>query len=195
MAFTGGNGDTPVHSTPITIGGDPETWHHWVGVTDSETMTEYLYQDGVLLAEKTGAVLQDRANAMRIGENPDALNRRWKGKVDDVAIWGRALSDLEIAYLWNGGTGRSIGPSGGGFRITDIAFNKAGQVELTFASRAGTGFAIEVTGNIETGPWIEVDDLTGTGPSDTYVYANPIPGLDPAVEPVLFWRIRDTTIP
>ena len=105
MAWTGGNGDINAHGTPFMIGTDPETWHNFVGVTDSSTGTQYLYQDGVLLGEKTGANLQNRGNPMRIGENPDALNRRWKGKIDDVAIWSRALTVEEITEISaNGGT-------------------------------------------------------------------------------------------
>ncbi|MDB4127739.1 ankyrin repeat domain-containing protein [bacterium] len=32
-------------------------------------------------------------------------NRSWNGKIDDLRIWGRALSDDEIAVLWNKGKG------------------------------------------------------------------------------------------
>ncbi len=32
-------------------------------------------------------------------------DRTWNGKVDDVAIWGRSLSDDEVAALWNRGRG------------------------------------------------------------------------------------------
>ncbi|MDC0049930.1 hypothetical protein OAL09_11390, partial [Verrucomicrobia bacterium] len=108
MTFTGGNGDVDRHNVAMTVGGDPETWHHVAGVTDSSTQEEILYLDGEEVARKAGATLQDRGNPMRIGDNPDARNRNWQGKVDDVAVWGRALSPIEIAEIWDGGSGKSI---------------------------------------------------------------------------------------
>ena len=106
MTFTGGNGDVDRHNVAMEVGGDPETWHHVAGVTDSETSEQILYLDGEEVARKAGATLQDRGNPMRIGDNPDARNRNWLGKVDDVAIWGRALAPFEIADIWNNGDGR-----------------------------------------------------------------------------------------
>ena len=50
----------------MTVGGDPETWHHVAGVTDAETQEEILYLDGEEVARKAGATLQDRGNPMRI---------------------------------------------------------------------------------------------------------------------------------
>ncbi|MEE3175832.1 MAG: LamG-like jellyroll fold domain-containing protein, partial [Verrucomicrobiota bacterium] len=108
MTFTGGNGDVARHNVAMTVGGDPETWHHVAGVTDASTQEEILYLDGEEVARKAGATLQDRGNPMRIGDNPDARNRNWQGKVDDLAVWGRALSPIEIAEIWDGGSGKSI---------------------------------------------------------------------------------------
>ncbi|MFL2480864.1 MAG: LamG-like jellyroll fold domain-containing protein [Verrucomicrobiales bacterium] len=108
MTFTGGNGDVDRHNVAMTVGGDPETWHHVAGVTDADTQEQILYLDGEEVARKAGATLQDRSNPMRIGDNPDARNRNWQGKVDDVAVWGRALQPNEIAEIWDGGSGKSI---------------------------------------------------------------------------------------
>jgi hypothetical protein len=141
MAWTGGNGDTPKNNIGITIGADPEVWHHVVGVTDSATSEEILYLDGVEIARKTGATLQDRANPMRIGENPDALNRRWKGKIDDVAIWNRALEGGEIEFLYNAGLdGESLDQiiNGSEDRLKfQVRRDDAGMLELSWESVTG----------------------------------------------------------
>ena len=42
----GGNGDVDRHNVAMTVGGDPETWHHVAGVTDASTQEEILYLDG-----------------------------------------------------------------------------------------------------------------------------------------------------
>ena len=46
-----------------------------------------------------------------IGGNPQGgpNNRNWNGLIDDVAIWCRVLTDGEIAQIYNGGAGASIG--------------------------------------------------------------------------------------
>ena len=175
FTWTGGNGDTPSHGTPIIIGTDPETWHHVVGVTDGATQIESLYIDGVEVATKEGAVLQDRGNRMRIGDNPDAAGRGWNGKIDDVAIWARALSADEIAEIWDEGDGVSIEVLlGGGARvltITDIAVARNGDVSLTWNSRKsqGTSYAVFSSDDLSLplDEWSEVDDTVPTGGENT----------------------------
>jgi len=178
FAWTGGNGDTPVHGTEIMIGTDPETWYHVVGVTDGVTGIESLYIDNVEVATKEGAVLEDRANRMRIGENPDALGRGWNGKIDDVAIWARALSAEEIAEIWDEGDGASIEVLlGGGARvltINDISVAANGDVSLTWNSRKsqGTSYAVFSSEDLALPleDWSEIDDTVPTeGESTTYI--------------------------
>ena len=175
FAWTGGNGDTPSHGTPIMIGTDPETWHHVVGVTDGATQIESLYIDGVEVATKEGAVLEDRGNRMRIGDNPEGAGRGWNGKIDDVAIWARALSADEIAEIWDEGDGVSIEVLlGGGARvltITDIAVARNGDVSLTWNSRKsqGTSYAVFSSDDLSLplDEWSEVDDTVPTGGENT----------------------------
>ena len=186
MTFTGGNGDVDRHNVPIIIGGDPETWHHVAGVTDSSTSEEILYLDGVEVARKGGATLEDRGNPMRIGENPDALNRRWKGKVDDLAIWARALSADEVGLIWNGGDGTSIdeltGGGGAGFRILDVTYNQdTDMISLTWTSKEGESYGVFVSPDMKA--WdIDLDDgyPADPGESTTFTFAasdlgNPVP--------------------
>jgi len=179
LSWTGGVGDTPSHGVPIIIGGDPETWHHVVGVTDGVTGIESLYIDNVEVATKSGAVIEDRANRMRIGENPDALGRGWNGKIDDVAIWARALSANEIAEIWADGDGVSIevllgGGGGLGLTITDISVAVNGDVSLTWNSKSslGTTYAVFSTDDLSLPQedWSEIDDGVNTeGESTTYL--------------------------
>ena len=175
FAWVGGTGETSSHGTPIIIGTDPETWHHVVGVTDGATGIVSLYIDGVEVGTNEGAVLQDRGNRMRIGDNPDELGRGWNGKIDDVAIWARALSADEIAEIWDEGDGVSIEVLlGGGARvltITDIAVARNGDVSLTWNSRKsqGTSYAVFSSDDLSLplDEWSEVDDTVPTGGENT----------------------------
>jgi hypothetical protein len=175
FAWVGGTGETSSHGTPIIIGTDPETWHHVVGVTDGATGIVSLYIDGVEVGTNEGAVLEDRGNRMRIGDNPDAAGRGWNGKIDDVAIWARALSADEIAEIWDEGDGVSIEVLlGGGARvltITDISVARNGDVSLTWNSRKsqGTSYAVFSSDDLSLplDEWSEVDDTVPTGGENT----------------------------
>lgn len=46
-------------------------------------------------------------DGLHIGADRDG-NRRWNGRIDDVGVWNRVLTDDEIAYLWNSGGGLAI---------------------------------------------------------------------------------------
>ncbi|MDP6858669.1 MAG: hypothetical protein QF426_02505, partial [Verrucomicrobiales bacterium] len=196
MTFTGGNGDTPSHSMPLTVGGDPETWHHVAGVTDSSTQEEILYFDGEEVARKAGATLQDRGNPMRIGDNPDARNRNWQGKVDDVAVWGRALSPLEIEEIWDGGSGKSIEEMLGlsvPFDFTSVIYDaEDDSFRFEWNSKPNRTYALYFSETLEEFD-ADIDDSIESG-GETTVYP-PIgePGLENPLEGArkLFFRIEE----
>ena len=92
----GGMSDTTYFNGITAVGYDE--WHHVAGVFDGATMMIYL--DGVLdnSVPTTETIGINDAN-MLIGENPEATGRYWDGIVDEVYIYSRALSDLEIQFL------------------------------------------------------------------------------------------------
>jgi len=199
FSWTGGNGDTPAHGTAITVGGDPETWHHIVGVTDGTTGIESLYVDGVEVATKEGASLEDRENRMRIGENPDALGRGWNGKIDDVAIWERALSADEVAEIWNGGDGTSIEVLLGGgteFAITDITYDGKGtpdrsddSISLTWPSKEGRVYGVFYSTDLED--WDnDLDDSYPADAGDSTTYTFPASQIGNPIPTQVFFRIQ-----
>ena len=73
------------------------TWHHVAATYDGATMR--LYQDGVEVgsAPRTGAVFQAPNVDAYIGANPGASNQVFDGRIDEVKIFGRALTPAEIA--------------------------------------------------------------------------------------------------
>ena len=195
MTFTGGNGDVDRHNVAMEVGGDPETWHHVAGVTDSETSEQILYLDGEEVARKSGATLQDRGNPMRIGDNPDARNRNWLGKVDDVAIWGRALAPFEIADIWNNGDGKSIEEMLGlaiPFEFTNIIYNaEEDGFRLEWNSKPNKTYALYFSETLEEfdadiDDSIESQGETTVYPGDDTWLLNPLEGA-----PKLFFRIEE----
>ncbi len=105
MAYAGGTGDIPGGGVvPDVTGGG---WHHVAAVTEGGVETR-LYVDGDLVG--TGGVpnLEDRANRMQIGGNPDSGGRTWNGNIDEVAIWSRPITADEVAFLYNDGQGNTV---------------------------------------------------------------------------------------
>jgi len=106
IAYAGGVGEGVDDVPAITNG-----WHHFVAVTDASgaKFGTALYVDGVIRSVNTAkAVLAAGTSNLYIGENPGALNRQWKGGIDDVALWNRVLTQDEVSALYNGGTGTPI---------------------------------------------------------------------------------------
>ncbi|HBO44068.1 MAG TPA: hypothetical protein DD670_09070, partial [Planctomycetaceae bacterium] len=92
------------------------TWHHVVGTFDGTYVK--MYCDGQLMST---VGLNAVGEKLRVGQyasmgyemaDPGAATPAdryaWDGKMDDTAIWNRALNANEIAYLYNEGTGRTV---------------------------------------------------------------------------------------
>lgn len=107
MSYAGGLTDV-AGAVDVSDGG----WHHLVAISDA-TGTAFgtaLYIDGVQDGNQPGAaVLTKNGKDVFIGENPDSSGRQWNGKIDDMAIWNRVLSESEIGTLYNNGTGKALG--------------------------------------------------------------------------------------
>ena len=76
-------------------------WIHVVGVYDGNDMI--LYKDGAEVGRtaKTGSVSTNNGVAVNIGRNPDG--HEFEGLIDDMMIFGRALSVPEISAIYQAG--------------------------------------------------------------------------------------------
>ncbi len=97
------------HSLAGTSNLDDNRWHHVVGVFDG--YAKYLYVDGILeaFAPYRQTILQNDF-PVRLGENAQATGRYFRGQLDEVAIYPRALSPLEVLdhYRAGGGAGLDV---------------------------------------------------------------------------------------
>lgn len=92
LAYAGGAGD--ISGGSVNNG----SWHHVVGVSEAGVGTR-LYIDGVLVETGSAPNINDSGSAMLIGANPGASNRGWKGLIDDVGIFNKALNQHEVAAI------------------------------------------------------------------------------------------------
>jgi len=100
---------TPLPGTTELIAG---TWYHLVGTYDGSTMK--LYVNGVLegTVGRSGPIIPDGCDLVIGGSNLGGCGFQGmftvNGKVDEVALYSRALSESEVADLYNDGSGRSL---------------------------------------------------------------------------------------
>jgi hypothetical protein len=77
-------------------------WHHAAGVYDGSKY--YLYVDGELDASKdTSGTMSISSYPVFIGANAQQSGREFQGLIDDVRVYKRALSDVEILGVMSGG--------------------------------------------------------------------------------------------
>jgi hypothetical protein len=77
-------------------------WHHATGTFDGDNIN--LYLDGLLdTSTDTTEPIGTNGMSVLIGENPESTGRYWDGKIDDVRVYSRALTEEELALVMLGG--------------------------------------------------------------------------------------------
>ena len=124
-------------------------WHHAVGTLGPNGMR--LYVDGVLRAESTGTIAGEISKGYwRIGGDnvsgwPSAGGQDFVGDIDDVAVYGRALSAAEVS------SHRSVGTGGVATASADAATADASTADASTAD-ASTAEAATADGATAADP-------------------------------------------
>jgi gliding motility-associated-like protein len=98
-----------VHTTNTLNSTNPQ-WHHIAAVVDVNALKSYLYLDGVMVDSSslsTPLNYNNNNGKLWIGvENPivslPSGPQYLQGKLDDIGIWNRALTQSEITQLYSG---------------------------------------------------------------------------------------------
>lgn len=156
MTDGGGNGYTALDTAPLPL----MAWQHIVFTADGVRMR--LYRNGVQVAQSAtynGALFTPPMAGLGIGVKTDNSGNvpstgapgYWNGKLDDLGIWGRALSADEIFGLYqNGLAGKGIAQASAVTPVTLSVTLSGNQVTIYYA--AGT---LQGADNL-TGPWSNV---------------------------------------
>lgn len=107
IAYAGGVGEG-IDDVPLV---EDFLWHHFVAISDATAAAfgTALYVDGIQYGVNANApVLTSNNLRLMIGENPGARNREWEGKIDDIAIWNRVLTEAELSALYADGPGKPL---------------------------------------------------------------------------------------
>ena len=115
------SGDHGVHDAWTTTSAaiQQNVWTHVVTSYDGAAgNTAKIYFNAVLQKQftlPTDMLWQAKA---RIGRD-EYNDNPFKGNLDEAAVWKRALTDAEVAQLYNGGKGQTYGKGGGGLFLLD----------------------------------------------------------------------------
>ncbi|OGL73053.1 hypothetical protein A3D72_02440 [Candidatus Uhrbacteria bacterium RIFCSPHIGHO2_02_FULL_57_19] len=85
-------------STGVSV--DASTWQHVCGVWDASNI--YFYKNGVSTSLGSGPGYDTSDTVLTIGRNP-GFAELWDGRIDEVAVYNRALSATEISDLYKRG--------------------------------------------------------------------------------------------
>jgi hypothetical protein len=92
------NGPTPTFRINGTANVNDGEWHHLAGTYDGATAQ--LFVDGKLDgALATAGAIAKNTQKVFIGGNSEQTARLWKGAIDDVWVYSRALTEAEVRYL------------------------------------------------------------------------------------------------
>jgi hypothetical protein len=99
--FTAWDGMDHMASAPVPPG-DADNWHHLAGVYDGRTYR--LYRDGELVVEHPDDFAPAQVDSpWAVGGRAETIppdGRYYGGLIDEVRIYGRALSDEEVRALF-----------------------------------------------------------------------------------------------
>ena len=98
-----------LNSSSQTI--DTDVWHQ-VMIRRQGAQFD-LFCDGIIVAQASNSnPVPDTDMPLLIGKRNEHSNQGFAvdGRIDETAIWTRALSNNEVAYLYNGGAGNPIVP-------------------------------------------------------------------------------------
>ena len=94
----------------------PGIWYHAAYTYDYGKLTQKLYLNGTLVASGSAtSIIAYDSNPLLIGADNDSGNTvlPFTGEIDEVSIYGRALSSDEIAAIYNAGSaGKCFGTGG-----------------------------------------------------------------------------------
>ena len=97
-----GNSNLTFNPTPISL--QSLSWHMITFTADGVNGTAAYFYDGQLMGSNSGAVITSanyNNNPLYFGTEPNTLGR-WGGNLDDIGIWNRALTEVEVLALYEG---------------------------------------------------------------------------------------------
>jgi VCBS repeat-containing protein len=142
--------DTPALTIPTNV------WHQFLLRKNGSQFDVYFNGISVRSTTNAGGAIANASRPLLIGKRNDGDGRNFAvdGRIDEVAIWDRALSDAEIATLYNGGAGTSLALCGSCADAYSV--NEDGTLTVDAATGVlandGPQFGEALSASVVTGP-------------------------------------------
>lgn len=153
---------------PLTLG----SWDHYVCTYDGVTKAMQIFRNGLLAGSATYTYTAAVAavQPLFIGRGIGGAGTYFKGKIDDIGIWDRTLTNQEIVALYSGG-GRDARVQA----ITAPLIVNQGQNNLTVRiqnSGSDTIFNAQLSYQVNQGNPVSVNHtfVPALAPTDTLLY-------------------------
>ena len=78
----------------------PNQWHMIVATLDTQSQTRIIYWDGKPVAQDKGGGEAGKKTVFTIGESTVFSGRFFKGGIEEVALWNRALKPADVAAIY-----------------------------------------------------------------------------------------------
>ncbi len=144
--------------TSPAIGFQANAWNQIVLRRTGDTF-EILRNGAVVVSTQGAGALPDSAQPLLVGRRDGLQLNPVNGRLDEIAVFARSLSDAEIVSLWNGGAGRRVATD---VTVAPAAANVAPRGSQAFVASGGIGtstsFTYALTTNASGG---SVDAATG----------------------------------
>lgn len=168
-----GNGGTVVTSTDTITLND---WNHILITSEAGSIKIYTNDDGTPYSGST--TISASSSDLWIGTDPSGPSNYLDGKLDEVAIYNRALTSTEISLLYNEGNGLLYGVSA----VTVVTLNSPaddsiiGSSSITFnAISTGTNLTNTTIYGNWTGSWTANETITISGTENTTTWTKTLP--------------------
>jgi len=166
---------------------DDGEWHHIATSSDPVAGETKIYIDGVEVGLGGAPVITDVIGGetpdLFIGANPGEPGREWNGLIDDLALWGRALTADEVTEIFNAGVslGDLLVPREEAIEITEFSFDPeagtGGEFSITWVSDAASEYDIYFSPDLLSWDSHVALNIDGQAGTTTYTFANPEPML------------------
>ena len=157
VRFRLGDGSNTTVTNPTAL--QVDRWYHIVATYDGTNLK--IYVDSVLGHTLAASKNVNVTANLKIGEDDDS--NRFMGKIDELAIWDRALTQAEVTEIYNGGKPTNLKLNSGNYKSADpvIVSTKSVDfdgIEAYLEVQANSTFAFG-NNNFTLSSWFNLDDL------------------------------------
>ena len=132
----------------------PGVWQHVVSIYDNGAMRFYL--NGAEYTTNTNEGNHSSNGTFTIGANQNGSGNRYKGLIDEVAVWDKALSASEITALYNSGKALNASSNAGNYNSADnlVGYWKMDEGSGTSISDSSGNSKTATLSNMTNDDWV-----------------------------------------